>query len=111
MFVNALSLVFMGFFKIVKLSFSDRTGSFGIIGFPMKLSDFPFVFHFGGTQMRPRHYREIIEFRYISPLQSYQKIIGYLSDCPFISILDGSEFGYEIVGNFSIFDQHYRILI
>ena len=59
-------------------------GSLGIIGFPMKLSDFPFIFNFVGAQMRPRNYREIIEFGYISSSQIYQKIIENHSDFSFI---------------------------
>ena len=120
---NALSPVFMDFRKMEKLSFSDRMGSLGIIGFPMRLSDFPFIFNFVGTQMRPRNYREIIEFGYISSVQIYQKIIENISDVSFLfhflwtqtrpqtrrEIID---FGLKLsdcITKLSIFVQNYRI--
>ena len=113
----------MDFRKMEKLSFSDRMGSLGIIGFPMKLSDFPFIFNFVGAQMRPRNYREIIEFGYITSVQIYQKIIENISDFPFIfhflwiqtrprtrrEIID---FGLKLsdcIMKLSIFGQNYRI--
>ena len=114
---------FHGFPKNGKISFSDRMGSLGIIGFPMKLSDFPFIFNFVGAQMRPWNDWKIIEFGYISSVQIYQKIIENISDFPFIfyflwtqtrprtrrEIID---FGLKLsdcIIKLSIFVQNYRI--